>query len=66
MRDLCEDASAAQSHSLHKLLGFFPLGPAALCLRMASTLFFLNADAGWSWQVRRRRCCSAQVQRVHL
>lgn len=57
MRDLCEDASSAQSHTVHKLLGFFPLGPAALCLRMASTLFFLNADDGWSWQVGGGQWC---------
>jgi hypothetical protein len=61
MRDLCEDASAQQSHSMHKLVGFFPLGAAALSLRMAGTLFYLNADEGWEWQVGgpRRRARSA-------
>ena len=33
-------------------LGFCPLGPAALCLRMVHTLFTLKCDGRPDWQLR--------------
>lgn len=37
MRDLCDRVSGAQSHNVHKLVGFEPFGPAALAFRVAVT-----------------------------
>lgn len=43
-RDLCQDLLAGQSNSVHKLVGFFPLGPAALTIRMIFSLFWLRPE----------------------
>lgn len=52
-QDLCDKAVAAQSHSLHKLLGFHHLAPGCLLLRTLTTLFWLRLDAGQLGQVGR-------------
>lgn len=37
MRDLCDRVSGAQSHNVHKVVGFEPFAPAALAFRIAVT-----------------------------
>lgn len=45
MRDLCDRVSSAQSHNIHKLVGFEPFAPAALAFRIAATASALRAGA---------------------
>eukprot|EP00877_Chromochloris_zofingiensis_P002785 jgi/Chrzof1/12507/Cz06g36230.t1 len=52
MRDLCQDSIEKQTHNMHKLVGFHPLGPAALALRMITTLFWLKSEQQISILVR--------------
>ncbi|KAF6254233.1 eukaryotic membrane protein family-domain-containing protein [Scenedesmus sp. NREL 46B-D3] len=52
MRDLCVDSLDHHSHNMHKLVGFCPMGPAALCLRMLHTLFTLKGDGPPQWHLR--------------
>lgn len=46
MRDLCDRVSGAQSHNVHKLVGFEPFGPAALAFRVAVTAAALARPDG--------------------
>lgn len=46
MRDLCDRVSGAQSHNIHKLVGFEPFAPAALFFRIALTAAALRHDGG--------------------
>lgn len=50
MRDLAGDALARASSDAHRLVGFCPLGPAALAVRTAWALLGAMVSAGgWSW-----------------
>lgn len=50
MRDMCEGALRSQSHSMHKLVGFYPLGPAALLMRVVFTYMWIKSEtAYWLW-----------------
>ncbi len=42
MRDLCDRVSTAQSHNIHKLVGFEPFAPAALFFRIVVTTVALR------------------------
>lgn len=44
MRDLCEGALRHPSHMVHKLVGFYPLGPAALFIRICLTFMWIKSD----------------------
>jgi hypothetical protein len=44
MKDLCERVAGAQSHSMHRLVGFEPFAPAALFLRVALTYAALRRE----------------------
>ncbi|KAI3435954.1 hypothetical protein D9Q98_002012 [Chlorella vulgaris] len=46
MRDLCDRVSGAQSHNIHKLVGFEPFAPSALFFRIALTAAALRHDGG--------------------
>lgn len=50
MRDLCDRVSSAQSHNIHKLVGFEPFAPAALAFRIAATAAALRASTGGAAQ----------------
>lgn len=46
MKDLCERVTSAQSHSMHKLVGFHPFASAALFLRAALSYAALRWGSG--------------------
>ncbi|KAL4458618.1 hypothetical protein ABPG75_013483 [Micractinium tetrahymenae] len=45
MRDLCDRVASAQSHNIHKLVGFEPFAPAALAFRITATAAALRAGS---------------------
>jgi hypothetical protein len=46
MRDLCDRVSGAQSHNIHKLVGFEPFAASALFFRIALTAAALRHEGG--------------------
>lgn len=56
MRDMCDDVAQSQSHTLHKLIGFHPMGTVAVFLRILTTLFWLRADVDGSIPLRVTVC----------
>jgi hypothetical protein len=58
LQDLCDKAASAQSHTLHKLLGFHHLAPGCLVLRTLTTLFWINLETWDPRQVRTDAGCS--------
>jgi hypothetical protein len=44
MRDLCDRVAGAQSHNIHKAVGFEPFAPAALFFRIALTAAALRHE----------------------
>ncbi|KAF5842436.1 eukaryotic membrane protein family-domain-containing protein [Dunaliella salina] len=58
MKDLCDKAVSAQSHTLHKLMGFHHLAPGCLVLRTLTTLFWINLET-WDISEVSLRVCAA-------
>ena len=52
LQDLCDKAVSAQSHTMHKVLGFHHLAPGCLVLRTLTTLFWINLETWEMGQVR--------------
>lgn len=44
MKDMCEKVSSAQSHSMHRFIGFEPFAPAALFVRVAMSYAAMHAE----------------------
>ncbi len=57
VQDLCEKASASQSHNLNKLMGFQHLPTACLVLRSVATLLWLDAPSAVQVRGRVGRAC---------
>lgn len=60
-QDLCDKAASAQSHTLHKLLGFHHLAPGCLVLRTLTTLFWIDLE---TWDAPQVGCFVATLLRI--
>eukprot|EP00891_Asterochloris_glomerata_P007670 jgi/Astpho2/7670/Aster-02552 len=61
MKDVCENVKSSQSHNVHRIVEFEPIGPAALSLRIFMTYCAVRgsqqARAGWQHELLRLAGC---------
>jgi hypothetical protein len=68
-KDLSESITTAQSHNIHKLMGFEPFAPTALFLRIIVSYFSLqdvDPSTGGGWLLRWWRCGTVVATRRAL
>ncbi len=61
LQDVCENVKSSQSHNVHRIVEFEPIGPAALSLRIFMTYCAVRgsqqARAGWQHELLRLAGC---------